>query len=109
VEGVRKLLHSLSHLSAVLAVFLTCQPYVRSQGIFVSLESKASHSPTTSQSGQTIRHLRFRLSDNASHMGTLHAEGGWKGPYIPYYFSLALVSDLKRQTYAEKSDPRHGE
>jgi hypothetical protein len=86
VEGVRKLLHSLSHLSAVLAVFLTCQPY-----------------------GQTIRHLRFRLSDNASHMGTLHAEGGWKGPYIPYYFSLALVSDLKRQTYAEKSDPRHGE
>jgi len=32
--------------------------------------------PTANQSGQTIRHLRFRFSDNASHIGTLQAEGG---------------------------------
>jgi hypothetical protein len=32
--------------------------------------------PTTSQSGHTIRHLRFRFNDSASHMGTLHADGG---------------------------------
>jgi hypothetical protein len=38
------------------------------------------HSPTASQSGGTIRHLRFFLSESASHSGTEAAEGGVNGP-----------------------------
>jgi hypothetical protein len=36
----------------------------------------ANDSPTANQSGQTIRHLRLRFSDSASHIGTLQADGG---------------------------------
>jgi hypothetical protein len=72
---VRMLLRSPSRPSARLAVFLDIST-VTSELQHPELRQGRVYSPTANQSGQTIRHLRLRFNDNASHTGTLEADGG---------------------------------
>lgn len=72
---VRMLLHSPSRPSVGLEVSLIVST-VASELQHPELRQGRVYSPTANQSGQTIRHLRFRFNDNASHIGTLQADGG---------------------------------